>query len=347
MIIDMDFREIIFNLCIASGVSGSEEPAVNAAKKYLEKFAEVSIDSNGNLFAVLGNLNAEKTILLDAHIDRIGLIVTGIDNNGFVKVDKCGGIDIRTLQDSSLVLQSNPELIGTVCCMPPHLSDGKEDTAVSIDKTYVDFGMSKEEIKKHVKIGDVLTFNAEPKMLLNNKICAPALDNRCSVASLIRSAELLSGEQSLEYKVVIMLSVQEETFGTGAKTGAFSLNADEAIAVDVSFASQPDVTGLYSKIELSKGPMICISPILNREISDKLIEVAENSKIPYQLEPISGATGTNADNIAVTKSGIKTSVISIPQRYMHTPNEVISLDDVENTAKLICEYIKCGGAFNA
>lgn len=343
----MDLKEIIFNLCSTSGVSGSEEPAVNAAEKYLEIFADVSIDNNGNLFAVLGNLNAEKTILLDAHIDRIGLTVIDIDKNGFVKVDKCGGIDIRTLQDSSLVLQSNPDLIGTVCCMPPHLSDGKEDTAVSIDKTYVDFGMTESEVKKHIKIGDVLTFNTEPKMLLNNKISAPALDNRCSVASLIRCAELLSKEQSLEYKVIIMLSVQEETFGTGAKTGAFSVNADEAIAVDVSFASQLDVTGQYSKIELSKGPMICISPILNRAMSDKLIEIAENSKIPYQLEPISGATGTNADNIAVTKSGVKTSVVSIPQRYMHTPNEVISLDDVENTAKLICEYIKCGGAFNA
>lgn len=343
----MDLKEIIFNLCSTSGVSGSEEPAVNAAKKYLETFAKVSTDRNGNLFAELGNLNSEKTILLDAHIDRIGLIVTGIDKNGFFKVDKCGGVDIRTLQDSSLVLQSNPDIVGTVCCMPPHLTDGKEDTAVAIDKTYVDFGMCETEIKKHIKIGDVLTFNTEPKMLLNNKICAPALDNRCSVASLIRCAEILSNEQSLEYKVVIMLSVQEETFGTGAKTGAFSINADEAIAVDVSFASQPDITGQYSKIELSQGPMICISPILNRKMSDKLIEIAENSEIPYQLEPISGTTGTNADNITVTKSGIKTSVVSIPQRYMHTPNEVISLDDVENTAKLICEYIKCGGAFNA
>lgn len=347
MILDMKLKEIIFNLCSVSGVSGSEEPAVNEAEKYLESFADVSIDNNGNLFAVLGNLNAEKTILLDAHIDRIGLIVTGIDKNGFVKVDKCGGVDIRTLQDCSLVLQSNPDLVGTVCCMPPHLSDGKEDIAVSIDKTYVDFGMTEAKIRKQIKIGDVLTFNTKPKMLLNNKISSPALDNRCSAAALIRCAELLSKENNLDYKVVIMLSVQEETFGTGAKTGTFSVNADEAITVDVSFASQPDVTGQYSKIELSKGPMICISPILNRRMSDKLIEIAESSKIPYQLEPISGATGTNADNIAVTKSGIKTSVVSIPQKYMHTPNEVISLDDVENTAKLIFEYIKCGGAFNA
>lgn len=347
MILNMDIKEIIFSLCSTCGVSGSEEPVVEMAKKYLNGYAKISTDNNGNLFALLGNLNAEKTILLDAHIDRIGLIVTGIDKNGFVKVDKCGGVDIRTLQDSSLVLQSNPVIVGTVCCMPPHLTDGKEDTAVSIDKTYVDFGMVEAEVKKYIKIGDVLTFNTKPKMLLNNKVCAPALDNRCSAAALIRCAELLSKEDSLDYKVVIMFSVQEETFGTGAKTGAFSIDADEAIAVDVSFASQPDVNGQYSKIELTKGPMICISPILNKPMSDKLIEIAENSKIPYQLEPISGATGTNADNITVTKSSVKTSVISIPQRYMHTPNEVISIEDVENTAKLICEYIKCGGAFNA
>lgn len=346
MIFDMDLKEIIINLCSTMGVSGSEEPAVIAAKKYLESFAKVSVDNNGNLLALLGNSDAKKTILLDAHIDRIGLIVTDIDKNGFVMVDKCGGVDIRTLQDSRFVLQNNPEIIGTVCCIPPHLSDGKEDTAVSIDRTYIDFGMTETEIKNYIKIGDVLTFDTEPKMLLNNKISASALDNRCSVAALIKSAELLSNEHNLNYKVIIMLSVQEETFGTGAKTGAFSVNADEAIVVDVSFASQPDVVGQYSKIELSKGPMICISPILNRRMSDKLIEIAENAKIPYQLESISGATGTNADNIAVNKSGIRTSVISIPQRYMHTPNEVISIDDVENTAKLICEFIKCGGVFD-
>ena len=144
-----------------------------------------------------------------------------------------------------------------------------------------------------------------------------------------------------------MLSVQEETFGRGAKTGAFGIDADEAIAIDVSFASQPDVTGEYSKIELSGGPMICISPILSRAMSNKLTDIAKSKEIPYQFEIIGGTTGTNADSITVTKGGIKTAVVSIPQRYMHTPYEVVSLDDVENTARLICEYIKCGGAFNA
>ncbi len=342
----MDIKDIIFDLCSALGVSGSEEPAADAAHKYFAGFAEVSHDHNGNVYAVMGNPSAEKTILIDAHIDRIGLMVTAIDEKGFVKVDKCGGIDIRTLSDTELVPQSNPDITGVVCCMPPHLSDSKEDKAIPMNKVWVDFGMPYEEISKYISIGDVLTFKSKPKLLLNNRIASACLDDRCGVAALVRCAELLSKEETLNYRVVFLLSVQEETFGTGAKTGSFIIDADEAIAVDVSFASQPDVLGQYSKIELDKGPMICISPILNKEMSRKLVDIAKSENIPFQFEPISGVTGTNADSISVAKSGIKTAVVSIPQRYMHTPNEVISISDVENTAKLIADYIVCGGAFD-
>lgn len=341
----MNIKELIFELCSVFGVSGSEEPAIAVAKKYLDNIAETTTDNNGNLYAVFGNKNAEKTILLDAHIDRIGFMVTDIDENGFVKVDKCGGIDVRTLQDSELVLQNDSSISGIVCCLPPHLSDGKEDKAAPISKTWVDFGMPYGEVAKHIKIGDLLTYKTSPKTLLGNRISSSALDDRCGVAALIRCAELLSDASDLKYKIVILLSSQEETYGTGAKTGAYKIDADEAIAVDVSFASQPDITGMYSKIELTKGPMICISPILNKPMSDKLTEIAKKLNIPYQLEPISGITGTNADHISVSKSGVKTAVVSIPQKYMHTPAEVIDTDDVENTARLIAEYIKNGGAF--
>ena len=341
----MNIKELIFELCSVFGVSGSEEPAIAVAKKYLDNIAETTTDDNGNLYAVFGNKNAEKTILLDAHIDRIGFMVTDIDENGFAKVDKCGGIDVRTLQDSELVLQNDSSISGIVCCLPPHLSDGKEDKAAPISKTWVDFGMPYGEVAKHIKIGDLLTYKTSPKELLGNRISSSALDDRCGVAALIRCAELLSDASDLKYKIVILLSSQEETYGTGAKTGAYKIDADEAIAVDVSFASQPDITGMYSKIELTKGPMICISPILNKPMSDKLTEIAKKLNIPYQLEPISGITGTNADHISVSKSGVKTAVVSIPQKYMHTPAEVIDTDDVENTARLIAEYIKNGGAF--
>ena len=337
----MELQSIIFDLCAAHGVSGSEASAMLVAERYLKPFAELTTDHNGNLYATLGNPNAEKTILLDAHLDRIGFIVTDIDDKGFVKVDNLGGIDVRTLQDSVLVSENG--LRGTVCCLPPHLTDGSEDKATPLLKTWVDFGLSHSEITRQLHIGDSLTFYAKPTALLGDKITAPALDDRCGVAALIRAAELIDTTQ---YKVVILLSSQEETYGTGAKTGAYTVNADEAIAVDVSFASQPDVSGQYGKIELGKGPMICLSSVMDKAMSKHLIALAKEHDIPYQLEPIAATTGTNGDHIAVTRGGVKTALVSIPQRYMHTPVEVISLADVENTARLIAAYVNGGGAFH-
>ena len=340
----MDLKQLIFDLCAQGGVSGSEEPALEAAAKALSGSARTQTDRNNNLYAFCGNENGKKTILLDAHIDRIGLIVTDIDERGFVKVDKCGGTDVRILQNTRLTAQ-NSGITGVVCCLPPHLSDGSEGKATPINKVWVDFGMSRAEVSKHIGIGDVLTFAAKPASLLNGKITAPALDNRCSVAALIRTAELIRGKQT-DYKVVMLFSSQEETYGTGAATGAFSIQPDEAVAVDVSFASQPDVSGQYGKIELGKGPMIGISPILNKKMTEKLLDICTKEQIPYQVEPIGGRTGTNADKIAVTACGVKTAMVSIPQRYMHTPVEVISVSDVENTARLLAEYILSGGAYN-
>ena len=212
----MDLKEIIFALCSAQGVSGSEESACAVAARYLEPYSEVRTDHNGNLFATLGNPDAKKTVLLDAHLDRIGLIVTDINDKGFVKVDKCGGMDIRVLQNA--VLTTEDGLTGTVCSLPPHLSDGSEDKATPINKIWLDFGMSYEEVSRKISVGDKLTFREQPTELLGGKITSPALDNRCSVAALIRVAELLSGRE-LDYKVIILLSAQEETYGSGAMTG--------------------------------------------------------------------------------------------------------------------------------
>lgn len=337
----MDLKKLIFDLCRSGGVSGSEAAAAQTAAAALAPFAKTTADSNGNLFAVLGNSNAAKTILLDAHLDRIGCIVTDINEQGFVKIQNLGGVDVRTLPDT--VLQTEDGLTGTVCCLPPHLSDGNEGTAVPIAKTWVDFGMSATALQKCLHIGDTITFAAEPTALSGDKIAAPGLDNRCGVAALIRAAELIDTKT---YKVVLLFSVQEEIAGAGTKTGAFQVDADEAIAVDVSFAAQPDVSGQYGRIALGKGPMICLSPVLDRVMSRQLISLAEAEKIPYQTEPIGGATGTNGDHIAVSKCGVKTALLSVPQRYMHTPVEVIALADVENTARLIAAYINSGGAFH-
>lgn len=333
----MNLESLLFELCPAHGVSGSESAVFEVVKKHLKTETHVT---GGSLYTILGNPDAEKTILLDAHLDRIGFMITGINDEGFVKIDKVGGVDARVLQDTVLVSENG--LYGTVCCLPPHLTDGNEDKATPLAKTWVDFGLPAEEVKRQLRLGDTLTFAAKPQKLLGDKITSPALDDRCGVAALLRAAELIDTEA---YKVILLFSAQEETYGTGAKTGAFAFDLDEAVAVDVSFASQPDVSGQYGKIELGKGPMICISSVMDRKMSQKLTEVAKEKNIPYQLEPIAGATGTNGDHIAVSKNGVKTAVVSVPQRYMHTPCEVISLADVENTARLLAAYINCGGAF--
>ncbi len=335
----MNLRSVLFELCAAHGVSGGEAAVHHVVERHLK--APCRTDNCGNLYAVLGNENASKTILLDAHLDRIGFMITDINESGFVKIDKVGGVDARVLQDA--VLQDENGLKGTVCCLPPHLTDGKEDKATPLSKTWVDFGLPAEEVMRRLKPGDTLTFAAQPQMLLGDRITSPALDDRCGVAALLRAAELID---TAHYRVVLLFSTQEETFGTGAKTGAFTLDADEAIAVDVSFAAQPDVSGQYGKISLGKGPMICLSPVTDRAMSQKLKALAKERDIPFQLEPISGTTGTDGDHIAVSKSGVKTAVVSIPQRYMHTPAEVISLADVENTAVLLAAYINCGGAYH-
>ncbi len=340
----MDIQQLLFDLCAANGVSGCESELFDLIQSSLVSYAEVTADANGNVYAVLGNPSGDKTILLDAHLDRIGLIVTDIDQNGFVKVDKCGGMDSRVLQNARLAAQDG--ITGTVCCLPPHLSDGSEDKATPINKVWVDFGMNAEQVREHIKIGDTLTFVSKPRMLLNNIITSPALDNRCSVAALIRCAEMLHGSE-VRYKVVLLFSAQEETYGTGAATGAYRVNADEAIVVDVSFASQPDVSGQYGKIKLDGGPMIGIAPGLDKGMTNSLTALCKDKGIPYQLEPMGGRTGTNADRIAITRSGVKTAMVSIPQRYMHTAVETVAIDDIERTAGLLAAYIKNGGVQDA
>lgn len=338
-------KELLTALCKASGVSGGEQNISACIAGLLAPYAKVKTDSSGSVFALLGNENANRTILLDAHMDQIGLIVTEICKNGFIRGEKCGGTDLRTLPGTGVVIHGKNDIRGIVCCLPPHLSDGKEDKAMHGDKIYIDTGFSAETVSKNIAPGDFISFCEEPSLLLNGRIASPALDNRAGVAALIRAAELLS-QRELDCKVLLLFSCQEEVTMSGAKTGAYKLFADEAVTVDVSFASQPGVEGQYGSIELGKGPMICYAPTLDRKMTDRLFSVAEKQGISVQKEVASGSTGTNADPIAVTKGGIRTALVSIPERSMHTQCEVISIADAENTARLLSEYILQGGILN-
>ena len=179
-------KELLFSLCTARGVSGTEHAAAGIAGEYLGKYAQVEEDINGNLFGVLGDLDASFHILLDAHLDQIGLIVTGIDSKGFLKAEPCGGIDRRVLQGSPFIVLGKEEVPCVCGCMPPHLSDGGEDKPIAADALWFDTGLPAEKVKERVSLGDRIVFDSEPKQLLGARVSCAALDNRAGAAVMLR-----------------------------------------------------------------------------------------------------------------------------------------------------------------
>lgn len=333
-------ENMIFELSEANGTPGAEDEISNIIEKHVSSFAEVKRDRFGNVTAYLPA--GKKTVLLDAHMDRIGMIVTGIEDGGFLRVAKCGGMDARILAAQDVTVWGREPVYGVVTSTPPHLSTPEDaKKAKDFDEILIDTGMSKREAERLISQGDRITVRCPHGELENGRIFGAALDDRAGCAAIIRAAELVA-ETKERPSVQLLFSAQEETGGDGAVTGSFNIDADECIAVDVSFADAPDMPSEKCS-KLNKGPMIGIAPVLDYRISQRLKAIAEEKEIPYQLELMGDSTGTNADHIAISKGGVRTGLVSIPQRNMHMGVEIIALDDVENSARLIAEYILGGG----
>lgn len=334
----MDLKKTILELSAVCGVSGEEDCACAYALEKLKNYTDDAYIKNGN---VIGNFGERKEevphILLDAHIDQVGLIVTHIYESGFLGISNIGGIDRRLLPAQQVVIHGMEKLSGVICSTPPHLSD--DDKKVNkIDEFFIDTGLSFEQVSKIVSHGDKISFVSPPQELLNNRITGCALDDRCGVASILYALELLKNE-NYNCSFTVLFSAQEELGERGAAIGAFDINPDIALAVDVSFGRCLGDKE-YETGELGKGPMIGISPCLSKEVSDKLQQVSEQENIPYQPEVMNGLTSTNADRFSVNRAGCKACTVSIPLKYMHTPAEIIQTDDVENTGRLIAAYIR-------
>lgn len=335
-------QEMLFRLCSAPGAAGREDGAAQVAAEMLSFIPNVKIDTLGSVVASFGNPEAKRHILLDAHLDQIGMLVTSVDENGFLKVARDGGMDRRVLPGSRVVVYGKETLNGIVCCLPPHLTDGGEDHVPDITEMAVDVGLTKEEANELVQPGDVVLLPGEPRRLLGSRVTGAALDDRAGCAALIRCAQLLQ-ETTLSCRVTVLLSTREEVGSQGAATAAFREEPDMAIAVDVSFADQPGVPA-HKCGKLSEGPMIGVSPVLDKNITETLKRLAKENEIPFQLEVMGGTTGTNADEINVTRGGVPCGLVSIPQRNMHTPAEICDLKDIENVARLLAAFIREVGA---
>ena len=335
-------KTILKKLCADRGVSGSETELLPVIRDLIGDIAQITTDNSGNIIASMGTHNTDKHILIDAHIDRIGLTVTYINDKGFVKAEPVGGIDLHSLPGSTVKILGSEETTGVICTMPPHLSDGDE---LSRDRIWIDTGLPAEQVKKQVSLGDKAVLCSSFRELIGNKIASSALDNRSGCAVLIRCARLLENE-TLPCRVSFVFSSQEETGELGAGTSAFSLEPDEAVVIDVGFASQEGVPPEKSG-KLGCGGIISISPVLSRQVTNKLIDLAARLSMKYDFEVCGGSTGTNADRISASRGGVRTGVISVPCKNMHTTTEIVSLDDMERLSELLKLYIMEGGACNA
>ncbi len=336
----MDIKNVLTQLCTADGVSGDEASAASAALSLVSRYTDdCGIDSFYNVFAKIENGGDKRpTLLLDAHIDRVGLIVTYIDDDGFIIASSCGA-DERMLAAQTVTVHGAKKIKGVVCTLPPHVK--KESSG----RIVIDTGYNKKQLEGTVAAGDRITVDSAPRTLSDNIFTAPALDDRAGVASILYALELLKGKK-LKYDLVVTFTAREETGEDGAKIAAYDSGADLALETDVSFAFTPDAER-HECGEMGRGVMIGIAPSLDRRMSNSLIRLAREKEIPYQTEVMNGKTGTNADSISVTGGGIPACTLSIPIKYMHTPVETVCVDDIVATSRLIAEFAaEQGGTLN-
>lgn len=318
--------------CYIGSVKETEKVIYSLISPFVDDI--VTLDS-GNIVATI-NGKTDYTIMLEAHMDEIGMIVTSVLSNGFVKAAKCGGIDKRVLPSSKVVIHGKNKVKGIFTSTPPHLATKEKSSSFSdFDEIMIDTGLDNAE--QIISTGDFITFDVKATTMQNDYFTSKSLDNRSGCLALILCAEQIKTNGQPRNTIKFCFNIGEELGCRGVKTSAYSVHADEAIAVDVSFGLSPLSPADHCGV-LGKGAMIGVSPVLSAAVSDKLTDIADESEIPYQFEIMGGRTSTDADEIAIIKEGVKCGLLSIPLRYMHTPIEVIKLSDIENTAKLLSSY---------
>ena len=336
----MDYGQTLGRLCALSGPSGFEERAAEAAAELLRPLTdEVRTTRLGSVVGVrrCGRENAPK-LLLDAHLDEIGFIVTGHDE-GFLRFAPLGGVDPRMLPDREVVLLTDPPIPGVVACLPPHVQTGEDmDKSLPIKDLVIDAGLSQEEAKKRILVGTPAAYRGGCVPLGEDLLNGKALDDRAGFAVLLDVLERLRGKE-LGVDLYVLGSTQEETHSSGAITAAYEIAPNLCVAVDVTHGDSPDASK-NETFKLGGGPVIGVGPNCARSLSGRLRELAVELDMPVQTEVMSGSSGTNAWPIQVSREGVATAVLSIPERYMHTPVEAVSKQDLENTAKLLAAFVE-------
>ena len=322
--------ETLCNQAFMAGFEGN-----HVVKEMLERVCdEVYSDRFGNIIGKKHGTSGMK-ILLDAHMDEIGLVVSGITDAGTLEFVSAGGIDPRILPGAEVTVHGKCELYGIIGAKPPHLlSEDDRKAAIKMKDLAIDVGYRNPS--ELVSVGDFVTFRPNCSNLAGDYVSSKALDNRAGVMAVLMAMKELS---DCPHTVQVMLSTGEERGCVGASGGMFDLSADIAIVVDVTFGISPGCDEDCC-FELGSGAAVCTGPNICKSLFDKIVKTAEENNIPYQIEVEGGDAGTNAGVIQLSNEGIATAMISIPIRYMHTPVEVVKRSDIENVSRLIAEVCK-------
>lgn len=338
----MNTKTYIEKLTKIGGVSSNETEIARFLSKELSRVCDrIEADVSGNVYGFInsGNINA-KTILLEAHMDRIGLIVTEICKDGTVLFSEAGGIDERILPYSKVEFLNEGEHIRGII-LPGMNNDTFKEEKANYSGLHIFTGMEYDELKSKIKIGSKILIDSVFTTLLDNEVCSGALDNRAGVASIIKVLNDIDKDK-LKYNIEVLFSVGEELGLHGAFTGAVKSSADAAFVVDVTHGMTPDTKDKTGVFPLGCGAVICRGPNLHYGYTKKLIALAKNDSVPYRIEVAPNSSGTTAWALQVSGGGIPSMLISIPLKYMHTNVEVISVEDVETTAELIIKALEGG-----
>jgi endoglucanase len=331
---------LLKSLITTPGLSGYEAPIREVVEAAWQPITdELSVSPLGSLHGLKNGVASEPrpTILIAAHMDAIGLMVTSVVD-GFLKVTEVGGLDARVLPGQLVTVHGRQDLPGVIVQPPAHLLPAAvKEGPVPLKFLIVDTGLRPQRIKQLVRTGDLISFSQEPIQLQSDTLAGRSLDNRASVAALTLCLQELQSRRHAWDVWAVATAQEEETLG-GAKTSAFLLRPDLAVAVDVTWGKSPG-TPEHKTFPLDKGPTLGWGPNIHPGLHRSFKQLAEQLEIPYAVEVMPRHSGTDAFSLQVATEGIPTMVVSIPLRYMHTPVEVVALKDIQRASRLLSEFI--------
>jgi len=336
----VDLDSFLQEISEKDGVSGFEDSIASCISKAFHSYVDdTRTDNLGNLiFYKKGASSRAPKILLCAHMDEIGLMVTKIEENGFLRFSSLGGFDVRTLPGQDVVIYGKKPLNGIIGFKPPHLEKEKEKRqSIKMENLFIDTGLPRAEVEETIKVGAIAALKRRYLTLLNNCRAGKAFDDRAGVAVLWQCVRELS-RMDHEADLYLVCTVQEEVGVRGAVISTYNISPDLGIAVDVCHGDFPG--SLEHEVSpLGKGPVITVGPNIHPFLADALFKTAEEYGIPHQRDVSPGPTGTDARAIQVTRGGIPAALVSVPLRYMHTSVELLNLEDIKAAGRLLAYFV--------